>query len=187
MAQYLKAIACAKSIARRVFRSTVSEWLMLLCTLFLAYLAWIQSESTEKELRAYVSLTRGEILGLDDEGPLKVKLTLKNSGQTPAMDAEGGAAIMVNDFTSTPSDEELLQLKFTIGSGVESYMFQDLDPSWRSDIKSGKSVVRAVGLVRYKDVFGATHFSRFSLTHNGNPHTQSSPYMAATPTGNSSD
>ena len=40
--------------------------------------------TAEKQLRAYVLATEGRVAGLNGNGPVKVQVSIKNSGQTPA-------------------------------------------------------------------------------------------------------
>src|ERR1700730_2588133 len=75
------------------------EWLVAIGTLALAAFAlWqlsllresndISRETAKKQLRAYVSVFSAQIAGIREAGPVKVRVTVKNSGQTPAYETK---------------------------------------------------------------------------------------------------
>ncbi len=148
-------------------------------------------EGMQKELRAYMSIVRGEVTGVEDKaGPIKIKLTFKNSGQTPALEVRGAMGIRCVDYpiTDTPQlQNDELSPPMALGAGVESFMFGELDSMLRPDIKSGSKVVQAFGIMRYKDVFGKPHEERFNLIQGGDPGTEFSPFMGLAPEGNESN
>jgi hypothetical protein len=150
----------------------------------------LAADTAKKQLRAYLSVVKGEVSGLENNEPLRVKLTFKNSGQTPAYAVKGDAKIGIADFPlSPPAKPEIVPdgPPMTLGPGLESYVFWDGNAEDKSQIKSGKRIIHAFGKFQYRDVFGSEHALNFSLIYHGDPGFKFSPLMGPTPIGNDAD
>ena len=202
-------------IQARFQNVSITDVLVAACTVLLTYTAVIQidklieanqiatvavdqtkrsvdsaSDTARKQLRAYLSVVKGEVSGLEDDDPLRVKLTFRNSGQTPAYEVVGDAKIGVTDYPLKQSpDVDTVPdgPPMMLGTGLESYVFWDGDSADKPKINSGEKVIHAFGSFRYKDVFGEQHKLKFSLIYHGDPGFKFSPLMGPTREGNEAD
>lgn len=120
----------------------------------------VASDTAERELRAYVSLSEVRIDNLNEGQPFKVTLKIKNVGQTPAK--EFGAWAQV--FYRPHSDDGKIQFTISgrrsvtemgpVGEYSIPLRAQMLPQAINfSDIASGQMYVIVAGFYSYRDIF----------------------------------
>jgi hypothetical protein len=139
----------------------------------------IQSENHRREERAYIGLAGSKILMLAAGRRGKINLVFRNTGRTPALDAYA----LVNDEIIPFAD--LANARVT-GEGREfvrpvpaaihdigSRLFEGdlMTPEIISGIRSGELAWVIMGVMKYKDVFGEAHETRFCGYARGSPVT----------------
>src|SRR5260370_40088018 len=67
---------------------------------FLALMATYQimRRNTQRQLRAYVGVVRGELINIDGDDQIEATVIVKNSGQTPAREVVMWGGMAVRDF-----------------------------------------------------------------------------------------
>jgi hypothetical protein len=160
------------------------EWLTFAATvlLFVATLGlWLAtvrlvrgSEKTaERQLRAYVGITEATVSDFAVGQILRVSMTIKNSGQTPAYKVTQHYSIMGGEY---PRKDPLPQVivpggSSTLGPGevhlLEIPLHGPLPSSAYSQITSGGAAIYIWGRVMYEDAFGYNRETRFSYIFGG--------------------
>jgi hypothetical protein len=125
-------------------------------------------DTSERELRAYLTVFNARLF-LYEDGSIEPRLTISNSGQTPAYEFRGIQALSLNRtlvHPTTPSDDFLLRYG-TVGRDywltgemrkVGTNKQQVIDY-----LLSGDMHVILYGWYKYQDVFGHTHPLDFRL------------------------
>jgi hypothetical protein len=166
-----------------------SGWVTAIATVGLFWVGYETNTTTRQavddarkhahiELRAYVSAVKGELLGIDDNGAMRVRITVRNLGKTPAYETtiqsetwwEGEVAPVAAPIT----DGE----KTTLASGDELYYFhpEQIEPSYRDKLKGGRAVLHVQGSVTYRDEFGEKREFPFHYVQGGK-YDPNSPLM----------
>ncbi|HTQ39083.1 MAG TPA: hypothetical protein VMJ32_08640 [Pirellulales bacterium] len=147
-------------------------------------------DSAKKEMRAYVSLVKGRVTGIEGNGPINIRLTIKNSGRTPSHETIVEANIKLGPYPPLIGDQPLKQdVPTALAEGEEAYLDQEIpvDASDRPKLRAGKKMaIYASGSVTYKDVFGEPHTSSFNLIQGGEYEIKA-PQMGLRAAGNDSD
>ena len=133
------------------------------------------------ELRPYLSVT-GQVTGIDARGPINLRLTIKNTGRTPATNvvvkyraAVGSKQIAGEQMKQMtcpcrdPSDTTFTRANVPTRLAADSIaiVVDQLPQSVRHDFISRKLPLRAFGCVTYSDVFNETVSESFSLMQGG--------------------
>lgn len=137
-------------------------------------------QTSERQLRAYVSITETSIDQLEVGQPIRVTVRAKNSGQTPAYDLVGFPGVTVKMSTdpiplpTVPPELLPLGSRATVGSGSTISMAGrgavDLSEATLAALRAGVARVHVHGYVAYSDAFGQDRRTSFSLSaHAHNP------------------
>jgi hypothetical protein len=130
-------------------------------------------EMAEKELRAYVSVDKAEIAGIESGGPPVATLTFKNSGQTPAYDLTGmGGIAMGTTFDSLPVPVgSPRQSRSSLPPGTSTQWFhaapRPLIPEQIAALRDGTMTLWVYGELHYRDAFGIDRFTRYRFQIGG--------------------
>lgn len=142
----------------------------------------LAGDTAEKQLRAYVFAIRGQVLGIDGDGPMKIRVTIKNSGQTPASEVavemdtgwerfppplpppppKPGA--MEATAMPTPIEEGV---QTALASGEQLSIEHTFDTHLRQRLKDKTITLHAAGTIYYKDVYGRKQKSSFHFIQGG--------------------
>jgi hypothetical protein len=171
--------------AERQFYATIGEIIALVATIAIAILAVaaafgsnrIARESAERQLRAYVNPSATRIT-MSANGFITVKLTYKNSGQTPAYNFVANTLVTItpqppsSSFESPERPEPSQSAsRGTVGSNshVEREMKfpNPLTIEYQNDIAAGKAAIYAYGRITYDDIYGKGHTTRFRYIYMG--------------------
>lgn len=128
-------------------------------------------DTAQKQLRAYVLASEGRVSGLEGNGPMKVKVTLGNFGQTPA---ESVTVSMREEWRDgrppVPAEPGAMLIQdgeqAALAPGEKLYIEHEITP-FRQELRQGKATLHATGIVRYVDVFGASHEAAFHFVQGG--------------------
>jgi hypothetical protein len=124
------------------------------------------------QLRAYVGLTRVNI-SLSKDGA-KIKMTLKNTGATPAHEARLVASVELLPIPLVTPPHNLLADEavsvVTLASGMEMYPIIDMeraitDDEWKQ-FRSGELGLYVSGFCTYKDFLQRPQETHFRLLHD---------------------
>lgn len=133
--------------------------------------------SREEELRAYVDIDKLEFIETpESEGIVKVKVTFRNSGQTPAFKVRSVAHVGVRDV----SDEDLLPVmplpdrssldaaRPRLGRDATATEIVQCDstPSLADRVMNGDATILVWGFVDYMDVFDRKRKTAFQYLCN---------------------
>ena len=134
-----------------------------------------------RELRAYVDVDRLEFIETpESEGVVKVRIDLRNSGQTPALRLKSAAEVGVRDV----ADEDLLPVMTLPGRssldparprlGRDAIATQivscESPPKLADRVTNGEATILVWGFVEYSDVFDRTSTGRrFSISATPTP------------------
>jgi hypothetical protein len=133
--------------------------------------------SREEELRAYVDIDKLEFIETpESEGIVKVKVTFRNSGQTPAFKVRSVAHVGVRDV----SDEDLLPVmplpdrssldaaRPRLGRDATATEIVQCDstPSLADRVMNGDATILVWGFVDYMDVFDRRRKTAFQYLCN---------------------
>jgi hypothetical protein len=143
--------------------------------LWLATVRLVRSaeKTAERQLRAYVGITKATMSNFGVGQILRMSMTIKNSGQTPAYRLTQHYSIMGGEY---PRKEPLPQVdtpgRFsTLGPGevhiLEIPLQGPLPGSAYSQITNGDAAIYVWGRVIYEDAFGYNRETRFSYIFGG--------------------
>ncbi len=131
----------------------------------------------EDELRAYVDVDTLEFIETpESDGVVKVKITFRNSGQTPAFKIETVAEMDIRDI----SEEDLLPVvplpeaasadpaRPRLGRDATATMIVQYDstPKLAERVTNGESTILVWGFAKYTDVFDRRHKTAFQYLCN---------------------
>ena len=158
-------------------KKTTSDWWLVAFTFVLALVAVLQlvvivwqitttREATEKELRAYVFPVAAN--RFTDNGVLKLKVVLENSGKTPALKCSSwafeGVANMGSPLPAVPKIEP--RTDYFIAPGATAQILEDALVASGEEfafISNGIRSLYLVGEITYEDVFHKKHITKFRL------------------------
>jgi len=139
--------------------------------------ALLPPRDRENELRAYVDIDTLEFIETpESDGVVKVKITFRNSGQTPALKIETVAEMDIRDI----SEEALLPVvplleaasadpaRPRLGRDATATMIIQCDstPKLAERVTNGESTILVWGFVKYTDVFDRRHKTAFQSLCN---------------------
>jgi hypothetical protein len=144
---------------------------------FLQFLAlistvYVMRRTAQRQLRAYIVASAGEIQRID--GGFILSATLKNTGQTPAFNARIMAETFGDSYplaTEHPHPEPMEDFGVPLGSGEElhcAYRIFTVDPddTWRR-VQGGEVGLWIQGTVVYDDCFKERHKTKFRFVYGG--------------------
>jgi hypothetical protein len=135
------------------------------------------ASTREEALRAYIDVDRLEFIETpESEGVVKVKVVLRNTGQTPAFKVKSAAEVGIRDI----SDEDLLPVmpmsqrssldsaKPRLGrDATATYVVScHSTPALADRVMSGDATILLWGAVEYLDVFDRAHKTAFQYLCN---------------------
>ncbi len=146
--------------------------------------------SSEKQLRAYVYVDQVEVLDITVGKIPHARISIKNSGQTPAFDLTSSCLMGFTTYpepTEIPPSNKGPQHHQTLGPGSSRVLTPDLSlPLTQSHINAlasgGGKAIYIIGELTYRDAFNNTWVTEFRL-FTGGPVPLGSVTSAAT--GNS--
>ena len=140
----------------------------------------IASDTSIRQLRAYVIVDRVGINGVITNSQPTVTVEFKNSGQTPAYDVTSWISIGLSKFPLTYSIPE--EINFPTMKGSKDIIFlvggKVLLPATMSSpltieeidqLNTGTHAIYFIGKIIYKDAFGIERFTKFKFFCNKNP------------------
>ncbi|HML91458.1 hypothetical protein [Methyloceanibacter sp.] len=118
----------------------------------------------EAELRAYVDVDSLEFVETPEaEGIVKVKIALRNSGQTPAFKLESVADMAIHDISTEellpvlplPEESSLVPVRPRLGRDATATVIVECEstPKFAERVTSGEATILVWGAVGYFDVF----------------------------------
>jgi len=137
----------------------------------------VNSAAREEQLRAYVDVDKLEFIETpESEGVVKVKVVLRNSGQTPAFKVKSAAEVDIRDV----SDEDLLPvMRLPERSSLDSARPRlgrdatatdivkcESTPSLADRVMGGDATILVWGVVEYLDVFNHPQKTAFQYLCN---------------------
>ena len=138
----------------------------------------IASDSSEKQLRAYLSV-EPQGVQIPDEGWISVPIDITNHGTTPASEIEvAGDVLLIGGDPREFNPEELGRLKglsltsdTMIGPGANRFHFAKVSDAFLDGhvdrVKNKESAIIHYGSIRYKDIFGRKRCTNFAFYHWG--------------------
>ena len=132
-------------------------------------------DTSQRQLRAYVSVKNGKISEFSTTEHIMAKLTIINCGNTPAYSLQKVSGITLTEFplqhdiasqiTSKFADGDFPKSKETLGPGAELQVIGQfsalLEDTHISAIKSGTSAIYFFGEIRYLDAFERPQYMKF--------------------------
>lgn len=133
--------------------------------------------TSEEELRAYVDVDKLEFIETpESEGVVKVKITLRNTGQTPAFKIKSAAQVGIRDV----SDEDMLPVmplperssldaarpRLGRDATAASIVQCDSNSSLADRVMSGDATILVWGFAEYMDVFDRRRKTAFQFLCN---------------------
>jgi hypothetical protein len=151
----------------------------------------VMQGNSKKQLRAYVVQEMGAIVNVADPmpaiglvptdarlshpewGPI-IRLQIKNTGQTPALEVTNWAAICFREYplvSALPErNPELRPMPSILGAGIVStktlFFGPPLTAQQIADLRAGTGAIYFHGEIRYRDIFKKTHFTRYRGMHH---------------------
>ncbi len=137
--------------------------------------AYVASDNEIQGLRAYVMVSSTKI-GIDEKGVVDANVTIKNYGATPAMDFRHWACAYVrmselSDSVGTDFDHGIIApvtvipqqetKDHPVKGWCELKKGAAITEDERAAIGRGNMNVIITGIIRYKDVFGLDHITRY--------------------------
>lgn len=137
-------------------------------------------DTAEKQLRAYVLAVEGRVIGLASAGPLKVRVTISNFGQTPA---EGLTVTMREEWRddfppASPKTGDMMikeGVQAVLAPGEKVYIEHDVEPL-RQRLKNRTATLHAHGTIEYRDIYGIPRRAMFHFAQGGK-YDPNSPLM----------
>lgn len=138
---------------------------------------WQSGEKhSERELRAYVFVTRGNVEDFRVHEHPKATILIKNAGQTPATEFNVIATFDLHAFPRTEfapyRDTGHYKSRGTLGPGIKVEIIRTmptpLNAQQRGNIIRGEAGIFVFGQVNYRDAFGNDRFTRFRVAFVGN-------------------
>jgi hypothetical protein len=136
----------------------------------------IARDTEQRQLRAYVgTFVPKDLLSIDANRYVTLRLRMKNYGLTPANEIEYLAGINLRDYPlSDRTDFSIPQpttspSKITLFSGeLEEQQIQavtkfGLSPQNLDDLRFKRQVLLIWGTLKYRDTFGCRHFTNFCI------------------------
>lgn len=148
----------------------------LICALFVALFTGVltmytvkQSKHSERELRAYVFYRSADLARPEDFSEITARVTMLNSGQTPAYDVRFAieAIVAENDRRKFPVPDFEPSV-MTLGPEVTYTMERRLilDARQQSNIRTGSECIYVFGRLKYFDTFKREHFTNFRMYYS---------------------
>jgi hypothetical protein len=150
----------------------------------------LAGDTAKIQLRAYVVPTSGEALNLVGRGPVKVRVTVQNFGQTPASETgiESEAWWEYVEPEPPEASDNIMAgegpveagSRTTLGVGDTVYRDHTVD-DYRRLLFAGKVSLHVAGEVIFSDVFGVKHAVPFHYVQGGDFDPKSKLMGAVTP------
>ncbi len=144
--------------------------------LFIATVALWKSgqRHSERELRAYVSVTKASARWFGTIRPTEAEIEITNSGQTPAYEVSVVTTLDIHQFPRAvynPSPDQGIPGRGTIGPHIAVDVFprskRPLTRDERERIVRGELGVFVFGEITYRDAFGTSRFTQFRTVFIG--------------------
>lgn len=131
----------------------------------------LTKQMMQHQLRAYVLVETTQIK-FDTDGSARVLILFRNGGQTPALNVHIGCEMKADEVGSPtplrPVVFDQTMSKFSVlPDGMRQKIVGPITHEQAKALYLGETVMDVWGEVRYDDIFGEQHFSRFHLTGGG--------------------
>jgi hypothetical protein len=144
----------------------------------------LASDIAQKQLRAYVLAAEGNVIGLDS-GPMKVRVTVSNFGQTPASELSITMhEEWTDNFPPVPPEQRKAGdmaikegAKTILAPGQKVYITHDVKSPRRQELKNRTATLHAHGIITYTDIFGISHYEPFHFVQGGDKYDPNAPLM----------
>jgi len=130
-------------------------------------------ETSQRQLRAYVSVTGATITNFGSEQPVQAAVDIQNTGQTPAYKMTGKTLITTREFPiSNPlPDMQVDNAAMDLGPGAVFTLrigtARPLTAQENATVRAGTLAIYVYGVIRYEDAFGVHHETAFRLCFRG--------------------
>jgi hypothetical protein len=135
-------------------------------------------ENAQRQMRAYVSVKIGQkgVTNFEPNKSAELELELQNSGQTPALDVSHSSILFPRPYPLPKEMDLTVPVPETAGSdttlhpreiGVGFKLNRTIEPPQFEAIKTGVDRLYAFGRIKYRDIFGFQHWTRFCISFRG--------------------
>lgn len=149
-------------------------------------------EIGKRQLRAYVSVTKGYVSHFAEAAPLETNLVIRNAGKTPAYDFSVMATVNVHpasnkEFPTFPAKGS--SSRGILGPRMKAYVTRftakPLSDTTHKGIISGDLAISVYGELHYRDAFGEKQWTKFRFSFLGDGTVPNAPFaLNAAPEGN---
>ena len=169
-AEWLSSWTLSDKIAAIASIAGLLQFIALICTI------WITKGAAERQLRAYCLIARAEILNVEVGKRPKAKITIKNSGQTPAKNFWQVATMAYDTYPITRLSDPDFKKTNKVAHPVPPGGYLDIYPELGAVIseqahidalKSGAAAIYAVGEIGYEDAFGKKRRTKYKIFCGG--------------------
>lgn len=147
-------------------------------------------DTAKRQLRAYVTIEKAMITGLDDGDVPTATLVIKNAGQTPAHKLEGMGGIAIGtSWEAIPQAQEgpIIMTQSSLGPGCTSMQFHQaprpLHSGEMTTLCDGSHIIFVYGEMRYIDTFDNPHIIKYRFQVGGSAGIRGNQ-LAICPEGN---
>jgi len=155
------------------FLNANSGILLFIVTGLLAAIAFQQYRTTRAQLRAWISIKLDRLYNFNTSKEMLFTANITNHGATPARDLEVQAAVGVHPYLlpddfDFPTVADLKMSKTTVypgdpaNSSFTATQFSEVDTA--DAVTNAKRRLYVFGIVRYFDIFGDKHWTRFAVS-----------------------
>ena len=97
----------------------------------------LASDTAKKQLQAYIFAIEGQVIGLEGNGPMKIRITINNSGQTPAYETTVEMDTQWEKYPPPPPQAGAMLIKegarAVLAPGKEFYIEHNVDKPLRQN------------------------------------------------------
>jgi hypothetical protein len=135
-------------------------------------------DTAERQLRAYVSVDKARVIGVNGSQQPKAHVVIKNYGQTPAYELLHWTGMEVETWPHPDNFDFVLGTlaKHTLGPGAFIHGYQDrflkgppraLTTEQHAGLRDKSMALYVFGEIRYKDAFRKTRFTKYKMMIGG--------------------
>jgi hypothetical protein len=176
-----------------LFNAKITDYIIAAFTVFIAWFTWGLKEATiklesatgklvtggdnnaERQLRAYCMVVKAEIIDVENGKDPRAKITIKNSGQTPAKNFKQVATMGYDTFPISRLGNPNLKRANVIEHPLPPQGYIDSYPNLGhiltdADIAAlikGDAAIYVVGEIHYDDAFGKNRTTTYKLFAGG--------------------
>lgn len=127
-------------------------------------------EMMQMQTRAHVNFSEGDV-NHPGGSPPTITLVIKNTGNTPAYNLTWKAKFSLCDYGQPPILDDGIDPSKNVVPSDGTLFYTYTLPNWNNEsddkLRSGVSVIYAIGEIRYKDAYGKDRFTHYRLISGG--------------------